>query len=137
MLVCSTIYANQSWLKMFIYILFLFLITWFMYANQSCVLDWKNKKKRLFISLSIPIKNRNICQDCLYHLAYILKISIFFRLRFFKRSRKKVVLLRALEYCALLNRKHWKNMPQNKIKEIFDPYLAAAPQGRKNPFRSI
>ena len=36
-----------------------------------------------------------------------------------------------LEYCfkAIFEK--------NKIKEIFDPYLAADPQGRKNPFGFI
>ena len=71
-----------------------------------------------------------VCQDCLFHLAYLLKIEIYAKIsfsihienkkkcyfRFFKRSRKKIALLRALEYCALLNRKRWKNMPQNNSK---------------------
>ena len=40
-------------------------------------------KKRLFISISIPIKNRNISQDCLFHLAYKLKIETYAKIVYF------------------------------------------------------
>ena len=38
---------------------------------------------RLFTSFSIPIKNRNnVCQDCLFHLAYLSKIEIYAKISF-------------------------------------------------------
>ena len=38
----------------------------------------------LCISFSIPIKNRNnVCQDCLFHLAYLLEIEIYTKIVYF------------------------------------------------------